>query len=209
MPTRINEWAQKDFLPSSGVFRFTERRMNLRSPRNPSSAPLVAQALPPARFPAPSMTIRDFFCVCVALAVAGLDSIVIPATSAQVAPSQNTTSLEVIARNGADQEKHLFSQDGVVPMLVVRPNQTVPVTLQFPTAKAGTPVAFTPLDGGQIGGGNGVVLPTGRSLFTFNPGALPGRYRVMVYMAADQYLLEFYAVDPNHSPWQHRPGSGH
>ena len=119
-------------------------------------------------------------------------------------------SLEVIATNGAGREKHLSSINGVVPMVMVRPNQTVPVTLQFPSAQAGTPVAIVPLDGGRIGGGgNGVVLPTGRMLFTFSPGAMPGRYRVMVYLPGQQHLLEFYVVDPNHSPWQQRPGSGH
>ena len=117
-------------------------------------------------------------------------------------------SLEMIATNGAGREKHLFSQNGVVPMLMVRPNQTVPVTLQFPAAMAGTPVAVSPLDGGRIGGGNGVVLPTGRTLFTFSPGAMPGRYRVALYIPGEQYLLEFYVVDPNHHPWQQRPGRG-
>jgi hypothetical protein len=127
----------------------------------------------------------------------------LPPASPSPAPS-----LEVIATNGAGREKHLFSQNGVVPMLVVRQNQTVPVTLQFPAAMAGTPVGFAPLDGGRIGGGNGLVLPTGRTLFTFSPGAMPGRYRVMVYLPGEQYLLEFYVVDPNHPPWPQRPGSG-
>ena len=116
----------------------------------------------------------------------------------------------MIATNGAGREKHLPSINGVVPMLMVRPNQTVPVTLQFPSAQAGTPVAVTALDGGRIsGGGNGVVLPTGRMLFTFSPGAMPGRYRVMVYLPGQQNLLEFYVVDPAHPPQQHRPGSTH
>ena len=90
-------------------------------------------------------------------------------------------------------------------MLMVRPNQVVPVTLQFPSAWAGTPLAATPLDGGKIGGGGLVVLPTGRAMFTFSPGPVPGRYRVAVYMPGEQYLLEFYVVDPNHHPRQQRP----
>ena len=122
-------------------------------------------------------------------------------------PQPTAAPLEVIGTNGANKEKHLFSHDGVVPLLMVRPNQTVPVTLQFATARAGTPVAAAPLDGGQIGGGNLVVLPTGRTIFTFSPGAVPGRYRVRVYMPPEQYLLEFYVVDPTRNPWQPRPGS--
>jgi hypothetical protein len=114
-------------------------------------------------------------------------------------------SLEVIATNGAGKERHLSSIAGVVPMLMVRPNQVVPVTLQFPAAMAGTQLAAVPLDGGRVGGGNLVVLPTGRTLFTFSPGAMPGRYRVMVYVPGEQYLLEFYVVDPNNPPFQKRP----
>ncbi|MEY2510601.1 MAG: hypothetical protein QOE26_1364 [Verrucomicrobiota bacterium] len=149
----------------------------------------------------------------VILASFGLSAIALREASAQspsAVPSPSAASLEVIARNGADKEKHLFSEDGRVPMLMVRQNQTVPVTLQFPSAQAGTPVAVVPLDGGRIGGGgNGVVLPTGRMLFIFSPGAMPGRYRVMVYLPGQQHLIEFYVVDPNHSPWQKRPVSSH
>ena len=140
-----------------------------------------------------------------------LSSIALPEASAQssiAVPAQNAAPLEVIARNGAGREKHLFSENGVVPLVMVRPSQTVPVTLQFSAAMAGTPVAFAPLDGGRIGGGNGAVLPTGRTLFTFSPGAMPGRYRVAVYLPGQQYLLKFYVVDANHPPWPQRPGGG-
>jgi hypothetical protein len=125
--------------------------------------------------------------------------------SAQSSLGPSSGALEVIATNGAGREKHLTSFNGTVPMLMVRPHQVVPVTLQFPAAAAGTPVAVTALDGGRISGGNPVVLPTGRTLFTFSPGAMPGRYRVAVYIPGEQYLLEFYVVDPNHPPRQQRP----
>jgi hypothetical protein len=106
----------------------------------------------------------------------------------------------MIAPNGAGREKHLSSLNGVVPMVMVRPHQVVPVTLQFPSAQAGTPVATMPLDGGKIGGGNLVVLPTGKAVFTFSPGPVPGRYRVVVQTPLERHLLEFYVVDPNHHP---------
>jgi hypothetical protein len=149
---------------------------------------------------------KNVLLVCIVVALAGLNN----ARAQAPAPGENTISIEVIARNGADKEKHRFSQDGVVPPFVVRPNQTVPVTLQFPTTTAGMPVAATPLDGGRIAGGdNGVVLPTGRWLFSFSPGAMFGRYRVTVYTPGQQYALEFYVADRDHSPWQQRPGSSH
>jgi hypothetical protein len=152
--------------------------------------------------------IKKLLRVSVCLAVA-LNSIAVPAAIAQESGAgQNDTPLEVIARDGADKEKHLFSMNGTVPMLRVRQNQTVPLTLQFPATAAGMPVALVPLDGGRVsGGGNGRVLPTGRMLFTFQPGAIAGRYRVMLDMPGEQHLLEFYVVDPAHPPF--RPRAGH
>jgi hypothetical protein len=153
---------------------------------------------------------KPFF-LSVILACFGLNFLALREASAEnptPMPPQSDAPLEVIAPNGADEEKHLFSEDGRVPMVMVRPNQTVPVTLQFPTTAAGAPVAATPLDGGRIEGGT-MVLPTGTALFTFSPGAMPGRYRVLVNMPGQQYLLEFYVVDPNQAPRQQRPGSSH
>jgi len=119
-------------------------------------------------------------------------------------PSPVGPRLEMIATNGAGHEKHLPSINGVVPMLMVRPNQVVPVTLQFPSAQAGIPVAVTPLDGGRINRNDLVILPTGQVIFTFSPGAMPGRYRVMVQTPIERHLLEFYLVDPRQPPGSRR-----
>ena len=124
------------------------------------------------------------------------------AFSQAAGPTPSPSGLEIIAINGAGKEKRLPSINGVVPMIMVRPNQVVPVTLQFPADKAGTPVALTPLDGGRINGGTPTVLPTGKVVLTFTPGVLPGRYRVMVYTPAEQHLLEFYVVDPANPPFR-------
>jgi hypothetical protein len=122
------------------------------------------------------------------------------AQASPATPLAAPPSLEVIATNGAGSEKHLSSVNGVVPMVMVRPNQVVPVTLGFPTDKAGTPIAATPLDGGRINRDDLVVLPTGKVIFTFSPGPMPGRYRVMVQTLVERHLLEFYVVDPRHPP---------
>jgi hypothetical protein len=119
------------------------------------------------------------------------------ARSESPAPTQVTPELEVIATNGAGREKHLRSVDGYVPLLMVKQNQVVPITLQFPSDKAGMPVAAIPLDGGGVNGEPLVVLPTGKVIFTFKPGAMPGRYRLVVQTPVKQHLLEFYVVDPN------------
>jgi hypothetical protein len=111
-------------------------------------------------------------------------------------------ALDVIATDGAGKEKNLSSINGVVPMVMVRPNQTVPITLQFPSDKAGTRVAAMPLDGGSINRNDLVVLPTGRVIFTFKPSAAPGRYRLLVRTPSEQHVLEFYVVDPANPPFK-------
>jgi hypothetical protein len=125
-------------------------------------------------------------------------------------PAQSTSqtssgALEVFTTNGANQEKRLRSDDGIVPLVLVRPNQVVPITLQFPADKAGTRVAATPLDGGRVTGGTPTVLPTGRVVLTFSPGPAPGRYRIVVQTPGEQHLLEFYVADPNNHPRHQRP----
>ena len=110
--------------------------------------------------------------------------------------------LEVIATDGAGNEKHLPSINGIVPLVMVRPNQTVPITLQFPADKAGTRVAAVPLDGGRVNDNHLVVLPTGRVIFTFKPSAAPGRYRLWVQTPSEQHLLEFYVVEPANPPFK-------
>jgi hypothetical protein len=111
-------------------------------------------------------------------------------------------ALEVIATNGAGDEEHLSSINGVVPLVMVGPNETVPITLQFPSDKAGTRVAAIPLDGGSTNSNDLVVLPTGGVIFTFQPGAAPGRYRLLVQTPSEQHVLEFYVVDPANPPFK-------
>ncbi|MEN3369148.1 MAG: hypothetical protein V7609_1291 [Verrucomicrobiota bacterium] len=111
-------------------------------------------------------------------------------------PAAAPSSLEMIARDGGGTERHLRSHQGVVEQLSINANQTVAVTLQFPNDKVGARLTVTCLDGGEVVGGNPVVLPNGKALFTFHAGAAPGLYRVPVYVGGDQYRLEFYVIDP-------------
>lgn len=105
--------------------------------------------------------------------------------------------LEVTATNGGGREVHRTSLDGVVGLVRVQQNQTIPITLQFPNDKAGTPVAAIPIDGGTVAGDNLAVLPTGKVTFSFTPGVMPGRYRLLVQTPIEQHRLEFLVVDPN------------
>jgi len=112
-------------------------------------------------------------------------------------PTPDDASLEVIATNGAGVEKHLFSQAGFVGQLVIKPNQAVPVTLQFSGDKIGMPIAIGSRDGGELNGDDRVVSPTGKVLFTFR-GTAPGLYRVTVQLPTEQHRIEFYVLDPNY-----------
>jgi hypothetical protein len=147
------------------------------------------------------MTKKRFFTICIAGFGFGCLSV---AKAESPAPTPVGPELEVIATNGAGREEHLGSIKGRVPMLMVRQNQSVPITLQFPSDRAGMPVAATPLDGGQTNRDDLVILPTGKVIFTFSPGPMPGRYRLTVQTPVEQHLLEFYVVDPNHPPRSQR-----
>ena len=113
-------------------------------------------------------------------------------------PAAAPSSLEMIATDGGGTERHLSSHRGVAEQLCINANQTVAVTLQFPSDKVGARLTVSCLDGGEVVGGNPVVLPNGKALFTFHAGAAPGLYRVPVYVGGDQYRLEFYVIDPAH-----------
>ncbi|HZE56893.1 MAG TPA: hypothetical protein VE031_03480, partial [Chthoniobacterales bacterium] len=104
------------------------------------------------------------------LLTVALCAIIIPQIPAQTPVSTIPASLQVTATNGDGRDEQNVSRNGRVPLVLVRPNQIVPVTLQFPSEKAGLPVAATPLDGGEVNGGRLVVLPTGKVIFTFKPG---------------------------------------
>ena len=111
-------------------------------------------------------------------------------------PLTPTPAVSPPAIDGGGTQRHLRSHQGVVEQLCLNANQTVAVTLQFPAEKVGARLTVTCLDGGEVIGGNPVVLPNGKALFTFHAGSAPGLYRLPVYVGGDQYRLEFYVIDP-------------
>jgi hypothetical protein len=135
-----------------------------------------------------------------------LCAIAISLTRAQSPVQAIPASLRVTARNGDGRDEQNISRNGRVPLVLVRPNQAVPVTLQFPNEQAGFPVAAIPLDGGEVNGERLLILPTGKVLFVFKPGVTPGRYRLLVQTPVEQHLLEFYVVDPNNPIRRSRAG---
>ena len=114
-------------------------------------------------------------------------------------PEATAPSLTLIANNGAGVEKHLISQAGFVGQLVIKPNQAVPVRLQFSSDKIGMPIAISSLDGGEINGDNRVVSPAGNVLFTFR-GVAPGLYRVVVRLPTEQHRIAVSASIRSSSP---------
>ena len=122
-----------------------------------------------------------------------------PTPSPSASPNQpGAGSLEVIATDGGGTERHLVSEHGRIGQLVINPNQAVSVTLQFPSDKAGMPVAVSSLDGGDITGDHPTVLPDGKVHLVFHSGTEPGLYRVVVRLPTEEHRLEFYVIDPAH-----------
>jgi hypothetical protein len=123
-------------------------------------------------------------------------------------PPEAQASLEVTTTNAAGIERHFTSQNGFAGRIRVKLNQAVPVTLQFPTEKAGLQVSVGCLDGGEILGNHSVILPTGKVLFSFR-GLEPGLYRVLVDVSGEQNRIDFYVIDPNRPLPTPRPVPNH
>jgi hypothetical protein len=95
-------------------------------------------------------------------------------------------------------EARYSSNQGVVEPVSVHLNEDLPLTIEVPRDKAGTPVMVGTLDGGEIiVRGALSVAEDGTSAFTFHAGSIPGLYRLLVTAATGQYLLRVYVVDPN------------
>jgi hypothetical protein len=89
------------------------------------------------------------------------------------------------------------SEQAMVPTVKVLSDQALAITLQFPNAKVGAPVLICTYDGGAISGIDNPVVPgDGAVPFTFQPGAAPGAYRVMVQVGDEQHLLQFHVNPP-------------
>ena len=138
--------------------------------------PRVAQALP---IPTPTPVIS-------------------PTPAISPTPSPVSGSVEIVTTDGAGREKRLHSDHGVVPQVGINAGQLVPITLQFAADKAGQPLTVGCLDGGQILGNSFTVLPGGTVPLSFQAGLVFGLYRLLVQLGGEQYLLQFYVVDPNH-----------
>lgn len=139
---------------------------------------------------------RLFYLAC--LAAIALLYIPCEKLSAQTISPGNSLAAVITSASGA--ERHLLTQDYIVDRVGLGPNQVVAVTLQFPTALGGKPVAVTPFDGGEATANYGMEnLAVGRDgtvSFSFQAGWSPGLYRLGVQLDAYDYRLEFWVLDP-------------
>ena len=118
-------------------------------------------------------------------------------------PSPSPEPITVVVNLEGEEQIILTSQQSgseqsIVPTVQVVPNQQASITLQFSSNKVGAPVLVGAYDGGDISGPDTAVVPDdGAVPFSFQPGAGPGTYRIMVQAGVDQYLLRFHIRPPD------------
>jgi hypothetical protein len=111
------------------------------------------------------------------------------------------TPIQMVVNAGTNQERWATSQFGVMESVGLRQGEQIAIALVAPAGTKSRPVGLAPLDGGEIGvtqepevDGNGTVS------FTFTGGNVPGIYRIVVTIGADQYLLQLYVAHPDDLP---------
>jgi hypothetical protein len=117
-------------------------------------------------------------------------------------PSPTPAPMDVTVNLGHGEEITVSEQQGseqkTVPTVMLSPNQSAAITLQFSSDKVGAPVMVGTYDGGQISGmDQPVFVPAdGAVPFSFQPGGGRGTYRVMVMVGGEQHLLRFNVKAP-------------
>jgi hypothetical protein len=85
------------------------------------------------------------------------------------------------------------SHFGIIDPIGVLPRELIGIKLFVPTDMINYPVFIAPLDGGEIFGTESLfVASDSTATFSFKAGNTPGRYRVQVIIASQQYLLQLY-----------------
>lgn len=125
------------------------------------------------------------------LVCAGAIFFAVPQLRAQAMSETANGSLELVVNSGGEEEMRLPSHEGVLEPLALTYEQLEPVMLACSPDKVGQEVTLSPLDGeGEIiAAENLVVANDGTVAFSIKAGAIPGRYRVLVTVGADQYEL--------------------
>jgi hypothetical protein len=110
--------------------------------------------------------------------------------------------LTVVVTSASGTERYLESYSHVLDRAGLGPNQTVALTLQFSSGHKGKPVMVSALDGGGLAASNGMenllVGEDGTVALSFQAGAAPGLYRLLVQLGVNAYRLEFYVLDLVH-----------
>ena len=131
------------------------------------------------------------------LFLASINLVLLAAVPAQDPPDRVAdSSIETTIKSGSGQERHPLHYAGRGDRIGLGPGQTVNVALKFPGKGAGESVAVGALDGGTLTGQESLATSAdGMIQFAYQGGLTPGRYRVLVQIAEQQYSLEFYVLD--------------
>jgi hypothetical protein len=126
--------------------------------------------------------------------------------------------VELVIDYGGGIETRMPSHRGAIDPVSMRPNRLMPFSLKFPIEKIQMPVAISALDGGEVIPLASVtdIAVTPEGIFTFNyeranagefftddaglirfafqSSEVPGVYRVVVQLPAEQHILEFHVI---------------
>lgn len=105
-------------------------------------------------------------------------------------------SIEVTIKSASGKERYPLQHDGMIDRVGLRPGQTVQIKLKFKGKKTGEAVHVSSLDGGELSGhGSLAISSNGNLQFNYQAGAEPGRYRVILSLAQEEYWFEFYVLN--------------
>lgn len=164
---------------------------------------LIAQSLIPPFRSVPSSNTRSWALLLYTLATA----VLIFSAAANAAPPGRPPLFgpEVTITGGSGEQVTAESVDGATELIALRPNEAVDVSINYGSAKAGSRIKATPLDGGRILGPSN-QLDVGRDgvlTFRFQAGAQVGVYQIALNDGSSEVGVRFWAIDvlnPRHNP---------
>ena len=95
-------------------------------------------------------------------------------------------------------EVYAHSIDGRFRLVGLHLNETVDITVQFPTGWEKTHLTVQALDGGDLfpQSADTVIADDGSTSFQFRAGNQPGLYRISMIGAGGSSILSFWVADP-------------
>ena len=113
---------------------------------------------------------------------------------AQEPPEENPLEVEITSASNA--KRNPLNQNGFVSRIGLRPGQVISIGLKFNEERTGEQLIVSSPDGGVLSGHDNLsISSTSNASFSYQAGAAPGLYRIVLQTASEEYLFEFYVLD--------------